>query len=106
MTDFSSFREMLREERETWTAEQRQLTDEVEFRVQLAISGRQSQGSLAVEGRSTTTFAGANLGIIFRMKDTARRLAGIRATISGGESGRSIGGAVQGSAATVSDRVP
>ena len=44
--DFSSFREIMREERETWAAEQRRLMDEVvELRVQLALSGRQSQSA-------------------------------------------------------------
>ena len=74
---FSSFREMLKEERESaraerqaWAAEQRRLTDEVdEIRVQLALTGRQSQsaaqGSPAVVGRSTTNFGGANLGTTF-----------------------------------------
>ena len=96
-------------EREAWAAERRRLMDEViELRVQLALSGRQSksagQGSPAVVGRSTTKFAGANLGA-FRMKDPARRLAGIGAPGSRGESGRPFGGAVQGSAAAVSGRV-
>ena len=69
---------MLREERESaradrhaWAAEQRRLRDEVELRVQLALSGRQSQsaahGSPAIEGRKTTNFGGANLGT-FRMR--------------------------------------
>ena len=105
LANFSSFREMLREERESaraereaasvaeraerqaWATEQRRLMDEVvELRVQLALSGKHSkggaQGSPAVEGRSTTRFGGANLGA-FRMEDLARRLAGIGATRSG-----------------------
>ena len=82
----------------------------VELRVQLALSGKHSQsaaqGSPAVEGRSTSVplFGGANLGA-FRMEELARRLAEIGATGSGGESGRSHVGAVQGSTAAVSGRV-
>ena len=57
----------------------------VELRVQLALSGRQSQsdaqGSPAVEDRSTTIFGGANLGT-FRMEGPARRLAGNEPTES------------------------
>ena len=91
-----------RAERQTWVAEQRWLMNKVvEQRVQLALSGRHSQsaaqGSPAVEGRSTTRFGGVNWGA-FRMKDPARRFSGIGATRSGGESGRSHVGAVQGSA--------
>ena len=128
LADFSCFREMLREERESaraereaasaakraerqaWAADQRRRMDKVvELRAQLALSGRRSknaaQGSPAVEGRSITKFGGSNLGTTFRMEDPARRLAGIGATGSGGESGRSHVGAVHGSAAAVSGRV-
>ena len=115
LANFSSLREMLRKERESaqadrqaWAAELRGIWDELELRVQLALSERQSksaaQGSPAVGGRSTTKFAGANLGAL-SMEDPARRLAGIEAPGSRGESGRPFGGAVQGSAAAVSGRV-
>ena len=51
----------------------------LELKVQLAISGRQSQSaaqsSPAVEGSRTTNFGGSNVGT-FRMEDPSRRLAG------------------------------
>ena len=84
LADFSSFFEMLREERESaraerqaWAAEKRQLMKEVQgLRIQLALTSRQSQsaaqGSPAVEGGSTTIFGGANLGNL-RTMDPARR---------------------------------